>query len=61
MKLSNDRSRNYNVKITILIYQNTTDVIKEIDVAPPLVACKIHRLNYDAANYSASDELWVSR
>lgn len=52
MKLSNGRSRNYNVKITGLIYQNTTDVIKEIDVAPPLVARKIHRLNYDAANYA---------
>jgi len=38
MKLSNGRSRNYNVKITSLIYQNTTDVIKEIDVVPPLVA-----------------------
>lgn len=31
------------------MYQNTTDVIKEIDVAPPLVTRKIHRLNYDAA------------
>lgn len=33
MELSNDRSQNYNVKITILIYQHATDVIKEIDVA----------------------------
>lgn len=58
MKLRNGVSRNYNVKITGLIYQNTTDVIKEIDVAPPLVARKIYRLNYDAANYVCkSDEL----
>lgn len=55
-------SRNYNVEITILIYQNTTDVIKEIDVTPPTrYPCKIHRLNYDAANYSVPDELWASR